>query len=129
MNQVVAKAIDTGINFKSDIDILELKYEPESLHVSLVTGSDRKTARLVFREVAGFRVLDEGDLLEFWPACSLDNGWVFEIMSGGWFDLELTRSGFLKEKGIGLNEYLVVTQNRCVSVLSDAEPNVEISSI
>jgi hypothetical protein len=35
-----------------------------------------------FPEIVGFRVLDERDLMEFWPECSSPHGKLFEILAG-----------------------------------------------
>ena len=72
----------------------------------------------------GHRVLDEGDLIEFWPKCALTNGWLYEMGSGGWKDLEATRSGFLSEESNELREYLLVTENTCVNLISYKRPRV-----
>ena len=53
---------------------------------------------LEFRFPRGFRVLDEGDLLEFWGTEFWKSGlaqgsFLFEVLRGGWFDLEAQRSG------------------------------------
>lgn len=68
------------------------------------------------------RVMDEGDLLEFWPMCSLDSGWLHEIHSGGWKDLEATREGFLSRDRKELKEYFVVSANFCVNFIALKEP-------
>ena len=80
--------------------------------------------RVSFVRPVGFRFLDEGDLLEFWPDCSLNNGWLYEIRSGGWLEQESARAGFLAKHNDGLREYLVVSQNGCLSVLATGPPAV-----
>lgn len=70
------------------------------------------------------RVMDEGDLLDFWPMCSLDNGWLYEIHSGGWKDLELTREGFLSGDRKDLREIFVVSANTCVNFIALKVPTI-----
>lgn len=41
-----------------------------------------------FEVASGFRVLDEGDLLEFWAAEVRVPGWLWRVTGGGWLDLE-----------------------------------------
>jgi hypothetical protein len=82
-----------------------------------------------FDEVVGFRALDERDLLEFWSVCSGDKDWLFQVLEDGWFDFETIRSGFLREKGLGISEYFVTSQNSCISVLSGGMPAGEVMSI
>ena len=43
---------------------------------------------VVFTGAEGFRVLDEGNLLEFWPQDSRSPGWIWRIIEGGWFEQE-----------------------------------------
>lgn len=45
-------------------------------------------ARVVFRRPAGFRVLDERDLCEFWDNYHTANGWFYEVHEGGWQEIE-----------------------------------------
>ena len=112
----------------SSIDIASLSFESGTLVVTLASGSDPKAATVKFEDVLGFRMLDEGDLLEYWPACSRDNGWLFLINGDGWFDLESTRPGFLHQRGGRIAEYFLATQNGCVSVLAGSAPTMDSQS-
>lgn len=82
-----------------------------------------------FDNIKGFRLLDEGDLLEFWPTCAMSKGWLFLIKKNGWFDLESSRSGFLTEKNPGIFEYFISGENNCLSILSGDKPKIEVYSI
>lgn len=62
--------------------------------LTIEMSSEHWEATVVFPQSYGFRVLDEVDLTEFWSHCSLNQGWLFEVRSGGWKDLELTREHF-----------------------------------
>lgn len=77
-----------------------------------------------FEGVSGFRVLDEGDLLEFWAQDVSKPGWLWLVRSGGWRDLESTRSGFIRRDVPSLREYMVLGVNDCVNVLSGCTPKV-----
>ena len=66
----------------------------DSNGLSISVSSQRWDARVRFEQTYGFRVLDELDLTEFWSRCTLDDGWLFEVTSGGWKELELTRPYF-----------------------------------
>lgn len=129
MQLIDAEAVETICTFQSSVDIINVRLEWGELVVTLMSGGERKVATVRFSEVAGFRLLDEGNLLEFWPACAAVNGWLFLIKKNGWFDLESSRPGFLLEKGLGLSEYFIASQNSCLSVLSGEEPTVETYSI
>jgi len=129
MQLIDAQAVETICTFQSSVDITHVRLEWGELVVTLISGGDRKVATVRFSEVAGFRLLDEGDLLEFWPACASANGWLFLINKNGWFDLESSRSGFMREKSLSLFEYFIASQNSCLSVLSSEAPKVETYSI
>ena len=129
MNKVRAELVDTGHVFQSRAFLNSVRYEAAKLIVSVMSPGDGAVASAVFSEVIGFRVLDEGDLNEFWPDCAADNGWLFRIRAGGWFDQEVSRPGFLHEKIPGLDEYFVAGQNDCISVLAGEAPRVEITAI
>lgn len=81
-------------------------------------------ANLKFESFYGFRVLDELDLTEFWTQCTLVDGWLFEVRSGGWKDLELQRPTFISGQNEWVKEYLIVGLNECVSVLSKEHPSI-----
>jgi hypothetical protein len=129
MKRVNAIPMPNQYAFRSPVDITQVRFELGELAVTLTSGGDRKAVIAKFDEVVGFRMLDEGDLLEFWPVCSGDNGWLFQVLENGWFDLEAIRPGFLREKGLGISEYFVASQNSCISVLSGGMPAVEVMSI
>jgi len=93
--------------------------------LSLCLKVESRLAEVCFPSVQGLRMLNEGDLLEFWAELSLSNGWLYQVIEGGWFALESNRSGFMASGGKALNEFLIVTRKECVSVLSaDPMPSV-----
>lgn len=103
--------------------VRSLWYDGETLAIE-VQGEEFAFARVVFRRPAGFRVLDEGDLCEFWDDYHTGNGWLYEVEQGGWRELELTRPQFLAPHLIPhLREYLVVC-DKCISVLTGRPPEI-----
>lgn len=94
--------------------------------LAVVMSSEHWEATISFPQTYGFRVLDELDLTEFWSQCSLADGWFFEVVSGGWKDLEMTREHFYSGRQAWVREYLVVGLNECVSVLSKEEPVFDV---
>ncbi len=129
MQSVDVVVVETKCTFQSSVDVTNVRLEWGELVVTLTSGGDRKAATVRFSEVVGFSLLDEGDLLEFWPVCSARNGWLFLVSKNGWFDLESSRSGFTREKNLNLSEYFIASQNSCLSVLSGVAPAVESYSI
>ena len=75
-------------------EITNVSYDLWYLQITLWFENKKPPIYVRFDGIRGFRLLDEGDLLEFWsddrPA-----GWLWEIEKGGWFDLEKFREGFL----------------------------------
>lgn len=78
-----------------------------------------------FDDTTGFRVLDERDLMEYWPVCSTPNGWLFDIKEGGWLDQERLRIGNnMLSIYPDVKEYLITGINECVSVFSTVNPEL-----
>src|SRR5687768_14309645 len=75
------------------VALRSLRFDGVDLVVEL-QGTGFLFVRVVFRAVIGFRALDERDLGEFWPEYSEPNGWLWEVRSGGWVDVEKTRPVF-----------------------------------
>jgi hypothetical protein len=113
------------LDFDSGSEVAGLTYQPDSLIVSL--GSGRSVVCL---EVLGFRVLDEGDLLEFWPQCSARNGGLFEVEEGGWFSQESLRKGFISaHQQLEVLEFFITGPNSCVNVLAFARPSLSADAL
>jgi hypothetical protein len=109
-----------GVMQESEVILLNMTLA-ESLNLKLEVGG--RPIQLIFDDVRGLRVLDEGDLLEFWDKYHTGNGWLWEVQSGGWFDLERRRSTFVMAAS-GVREFLVVTGDFCVSVFSRLPPEL-----
>lgn len=104
--------------------IAALRFEDGRLSVTL-HFTDEPPLSLDFDRVRGFRVLDEGDLLEFWGSETRAEGWLWAVESGGWLDQERRREGFVSGLSPSYREYLVGGQNDCVSVFSDVAPTLK----
>ena len=111
-------------DFKSDktTQVEEVRFAAGRL--SIEVASERWTACVSFDALYGFRLLDELDLSEFWSQCTLADGWLFEVVSGGWKELELKRPHFISGHQEGVHEYLVIGLNECVSVLTKEAPRI-----
>ena len=101
-----------------------LHYDGQSLVIELQSDGFA-FVRLVFSEPQGFRVLDELDLCEFWDDYHERNGWFYEVMQGGWLELESKRttfvSGTMPPPPI---EYLLVG-DKCISIFARKPPEIE----
>jgi len=124
--QLVAKSIQT--KFKGCPEVTSVKYDLLSLEIEL-SFDNEKEIQIRFPSINGFRVLDEGDLLEFWPECSSKTSWLHIVESGGWHTLESTREGYLSKENREITEYLVAGLNDCVSVIAFEEPKITEKAI
>lgn len=124
-----ARQIDS-IPFPDEIpEIINIYYDLWTLRVTLKFFTSNTLIYVVFRNVVGFRVLNEGNLLEFWNPEIRVSGWIWEIEEGGWFTLEKLRKEFVE--GLQENklrkEYLVLGINDCVSVITCSSPEISYS--
>ena len=117
------RAVLPGFSSFCPADIFELVYNDTGLRVRVEVEPDG--TEIHFPDATGFRLLDERDLLEFWPLPDPKGmGWVFQVFGGGWLELESTRPGFLSNDAAGMEEYLVVTGSDCLSVFSFGPPTL-----
>ena len=112
-------------------EIVHVSYDLWRLQVTLVFEGQHNPVYLIFNSV-GFRVLDEGQLLDYWAKEDRAPGWIWRMQSGGWFEQESDRSGFLmgacaKDGDPRPQEYLVLGVNDCVSIFSWGEPQVVLA--
>lgn len=114
--------VNTPFLSDKSTQVASVNFTSERLTVTV--SSAQWEAKVIFEQTYGFRVLDELDLTEFWSQCSLAEGWLFEVTSGGWNSLELTRPAFLSGRQNWVREYLIIGLNECVSVLTKEEPAV-----
>ena len=132
MKNAVATGLE-GLLFKRNFpEVINITYDLSKLliQVSFYQCND-EVINLEFSKVVGFRVLDEGNLLEFWNE-GRPHGWVWEVVENGWFDLEKTRDGFLLAhlEDMKPREFLVLGISDCVSVLTYRSPIIsEIKNV
>lgn len=88
-----------------------------------IQGPGFSYAHVVFRHPVGFRVLDEADLTEYWNTYSRPHGWLWEVLQGGWLDLERHRPTFWRGEQSGLREYFLVDE-ACINVLTWEPPEI-----
>ncbi len=103
-------------------EITNVQYDLWLLQITARFQNVDNPVYITFDGVRGFRVLDEGDLLEFWNPEIRKNGWLWLVKKGGWFDLESFRAGFVSGITNRYDEYLILGENECVSVITDRQP-------
>lgn len=64
---------------------------------------------VMFVHIEGFRVLDEGDLINYWNQENLPEEWIWEIIKDGWYSEERRNDNAttLSTRFDELTEYLV----------------------
>lgn len=108
-------------------EVTDINYDLTLLRITLAFENAQHPVYVNFDGVRGFRILDEGDLLEFWNPDTRAEGWLWRVSEGGWFDLENLREGFISGVTGDCHEYLILGINECVSVLATDEPKIDAS--
>jgi hypothetical protein len=107
-------------------EVAGISYDLQRLRVDLKFAHLEILACATFSDIRGFRVLDEGDLTEFWNPDARPDGWLWRITQGGWLDFERTRPTFVSGLGDSCMEFLILGVDDCVSIIALADPSVEI---
>lgn len=112
-------------DFGPEVLKIEAQFEehPCTLKVTIEFSNSNTDFKAVvqFKDVEGIKVLDEGDLLNFWQGDDLPKDWMWKVSSEGWFDEERQNDGFtmLSTRFEELTEYLIVGEGKCVCVICD----------
>lgn len=115
----------------SDLCEVMLSFSVLRTMVYLGKGADEEDRflEIVFKSTRGFRYLDEGDLLAYWSSAAFDNSnhLVHEIKRGGWAEQE-EKNGMLNTTAAfgPPREWLIVSSNGCLNVISADEPLVRL---
>ena len=124
----ITSAFAESGDFAGIPEITDVHFDLRVLRITLRFGLINHPVCVSFDGVRGFRLLDEGDLLEFWGEEARSDGWLWEVEEGGWFSLEKLREGFVSGITGGYREYLVAGENDCISVIATNEPKIEMST-
>lgn len=116
--QVVAVQTPFPADIRLDIESISFSRDGLVIHVL----APHWEVSVTFPQVYGFRVLDELDLTAFCSACSLKEGWLFEVHANGWKALESLRPDFYSRHLGCVREFLLISRHECVSILADKEP-------
>jgi hypothetical protein len=122
--------VDTPAAFRGGLwEVTDVHSRFDTVQVR-VEARDNWIIQVTFDGVLNLRVVDERDLMEYWPTCSSPNGWLFEIFEGGLLDQERARQGSLIGALNGeVTEYLITGACQCVSVLTTGEPKVIVGPL
>jgi len=117
--------IATAPSAEGVTEVTGLTYDLNRLRITVEDEAGNEIT-VEFSDSIGFRVLNECDLLDFWPTFSTAAGSAFEISSGGWHDLESKRVGgcLVFETQPDAREFLITGCDDCVSVIASSEPTI-----
>jgi len=105
-------------------ELVDLSFDLWTLKAKLEFPDLQNPIYLTFKNVEGFRVLDEGSLMEFWNDENRSNGWLWKVKKGGWHDQEKNRKGFAFSREIlaDYDEYMIVGIGMCLNLIGGIEP-------
>lgn len=106
-------------------EVINIAYDIWNLRITVTLSNLRGVIYVDFDSARGFRVLDEGDLLEMWVDRPKVQHWLNVVEANGWGAQEDQRPGFIFTAS-DQTEFLIVGTNDCVSVLAHEDPNVTI---
>jgi len=116
----------------SHVEIASVNFDQWVLTVAL-RAYEKNTQKVggmihvIFEEVEGFRVLDEGKMLSYpWQLLKPDEHFVHCVPNQGWLDLESNADNMVLSDEA--KEYVIVTGNECVSVIAYAPPVIPASA-
>jgi hypothetical protein len=120
------RPIGKKYRFDQESDITDVIYTRTGLRVTVIAATSMFTniyLEFHFDWVAGFRMLDELDLLGYWESGAFRDGHhLYEIISGGWATGEVRQEGVIRDEQ-DYREWFIVTTNQCMNVLA-GEPLV-----
>lgn len=121
------KRLKTIIEEFYNPDILGMYYNGRELFIDYVANSNQ-IFEIKFKNVFGFRCLDEEDLTSYWKNKDLTQNWIVEILEGGWLDAEYSIGNCFKSKTTQRREFLILSDDDCLSILSSDEPEIKNKS-
>jgi len=118
---IQAKAIKNIPFTGKNVEVTELIWNYDGAVIDVYCPSEEKTVKVRFKNEFGscaVRLLDETDLSDYWKNLNMSGGWLYKVTSGGWFDSESQRDGFIMRDAPGIEEFMVVGLDACVSVFT-----------
>jgi hypothetical protein len=126
--EIIANPIEQPSISHRHSDIGEVTLGASGLRVVLSFGriqdDEDRYLDILFPVPRGFRFLDEGDLLPYWGVVPTGSGHsIFEVTQGGWIEQEKSYGMLNVTHAVGdYKEWLVVSSNGCLSVISKDAP-------
>ncbi|WP_416305388.1 hypothetical protein [Neptunicella sp. SCSIO 80796] len=108
--------------FGENVEITNLAWNFDEAVIDVYCPKEKKEIKVRFDNQFGpcaLRLLDEADLSENWQNINMSGGWLYKVESGGWFEQESQRDGFLMQHSSNIyKEYLILGLDACVSVFT-----------
>lgn len=108
--------------FGKNVEITALSWNFDEAIVEIFCPELERELKVRFNNEFGhcaLRLLDESDLSENWKVINMGGGWLYKVNSGGWFEQESQREGFLMQHASHIyKEYLIVGLDACISVFT-----------
>lgn len=114
--------LDNGI---SHIEVASINYDQWILTIAIRNYDHEQNVigmtHVIFEDVEGFRLLDEGAMLMFpWDKLTQSESFVHLVPGNGWYSMEYNVGNmYLPDTA---REYIVKTNNECVSVIAYSQP-------
>ncbi|MBB5866352.1 hypothetical protein [Xanthomonas sp. 3058] len=123
--QTLLESVGKEIEWYDGSDVSEITNTSSGLRVvlSAPVGIDRY-AEVHFSFARAFQVMDEGDMLEYWHAPLKSKHFLYRVVSGGWRDRAAGHYLHVTSALDQMQEWLIVSECLCVSVISAQPPHV-----
>jgi len=104
--------------------------DPRQSKIQIETVSEdgfRGVLTVVFDTVSGYRFLDEGDLYYYFSSAAFKKPYhIYKVLAGGWVNGEICQPDLLQvSKAMNIQEWFLATNNGCITVLSNCQPNID----
>jgi hypothetical protein len=121
------KELKTIIKEYNHPEIIGMYYNLSEVFINYVANPNQ-IFEIRFKNVAGFRCLDEGDLTSYWGNKDLSGKWLIEITEGGWQDSEYVNGNcIISKQDSEIREFLIMSENDCISILSTDDPEIAMT--
>jgi len=113
------------IEWHGGSDVTEITNTSSGLRIVVAApkGIDRYL-EIHFPFVRAFQVMDEGDMLEYWQTPLTTGNALYKVASGGWRERAAGQFLHVTASLDAMQEWLVVSEGLCVSVISAYVPHV-----
>ncbi len=124
MNEIKFIPLKTAPPSDGKTEIIDVHYDLEKLIITVGLFENKIDKQVIFNNVTGFRALDESDLFAWWKNLNMNKGWAFEIIEGGWFELESQRGDFMSQGCDFYREFLIIGNDLCINIISTDAPKI-----